>query len=350
MNQGQERRDQQLQHRLDHLGWIAPRRTVAGDEIGQQRDRFHLAERAARQHAAVIADEFAKRARQAGLAEQAARLALGKQQSGRHDRAPARQRVRLVLGLAVVAVEPPRRVFERGKRADAKLFVSARQDKGGADQPAEQAVPRVSDLPRDALAGLSVGIEPQRQHAFSGLRALRARRTGVEIAQPGEAVQHALERWRQLGHRREIDLRDRDLDPVDEEVPRAQRRSGNGIALQRAFDRRQHARLDRLAKWRDQRVARHAKPIGETEQAVAGGHRGRIEICQSQRAAGLDQFGPDERRILDQRLAPVILERNGHRVRAFARFLVDGARAGHEAIASRDLRHASPRSAAMLAA
>ena len=94
----------------------------------------------------------------------------------------------------------------------------------------------VADSPGRAGIGPRIGGHPQRQHALGHRGALLARGAGVEIGEPAKAMDHALERGRQA-RAGELDVGDRRLDAMEQEVSGAQRGAGRTIARQRVGDR-----------------------------------------------------------------------------------------------------------------
>ena len=65
------------------------------------------------------------------------------------------------------------------------------------------------DIPCRALAGLAVGVEPQRGDTLGHRDRVSARRGGGEIGEPAEGMQHPLDRGRGAGRAGKIDLPDR---------------------------------------------------------------------------------------------------------------------------------------------
>ncbi len=236
MTQRQQRRYQQVQHGRDGGRRIAPHRTIAGAQIGQQVDRIHLRQRAARQHAAIIRDHFAQGAHQPGFAEQAARLAVGQQQSGRDDRAPSRDRAETVIRPRDIAVQPARRIHCRIQRAATQLAIRPGKQDRRMDQPGEQAMPGILDRPGRALSRFRIGAQPCSQNTLRRRGGLFARAAGRQIGQPGKTMHDAFERRRQARcGGTEIDLRDRRLHPVNQEMPGPQRRTGGTVAHRAGF-------------------------------------------------------------------------------------------------------------------
>ena len=123
MGERKQRRYQQRDDRFYLRGGIAPCGPIAGGQLHQQGDRLHLAERAARDHAAIIAHHLAQLAQQPGLAIQAAGMAIGQQQTGGDDRAPARHPRQPILALADMAIEPAGGVCHGHQKLAAQGFV-----------------------------------------------------------------------------------------------------------------------------------------------------------------------------------------------------------------------------------
>ncbi len=272
MSQREQRRHQHLQHRRDRRRRIAAHRAVAGAELDQQRDRVHLPQRAARQQRrrrcrpARPARARARPRRTAGAAcRRAAAARRRRSRTTRRARRACRRRwpalrSRNARGLGHRARARARAAPCRCPRGSA---ARARARRAGAGRHGRPSTPAPF-----AGAGLASSQAASTRSAV-GVHCGRARRS-LEVAQPGEAVEHVLERRGELGGGREIDLGDRRLDPVDEEMPGAQRGARDRIALERAGDRRQQARPRGLAERRDQRRAGNAEAIGEADQPLAG--------------------------------------------------------------------------------
>ena len=203
VGQRQQRRHQQREHRLDRLRRIAPGGAVAGGEVGQQRDRLHL-RRAGCATARRRRCRPARRARGPARPRRTAGAGLPSGSSSpaatiAHQAASASE---LVLG----ACRRCGRASARSRpsppaRAARSALVAARQDQRRVHQPAEQPRGRRGRRSSAApLPGLALASSHAREHPLGGRRALRARGAGLEVAQPGEAVDRALERrasaWR----------------------------------------------------------------------------------------------------------------------------------------------------------
>src|SRR5690606_17475153 len=146
----------------------------------------------------------------------------------------------------------------------------------------------------------------------------------------------------------EVDLGDRDFDPVGQEVPRPQRRPGNRIALQRACHCSEQPRLHRLAEGRGQRVTRNAEPISKPDHPLPDRSGRRLEAGERQGPPRRNQFSRFGG--IHQRLGRVVPERNSHRLSAVCALFRYGPHSGHEPIARGQFGHASPLSPAMFAA
>ncbi len=153
VGQCEQRRYEHRQHGVDCLGRIAPGGAIACAELDEQGDRLHLRQRAARQHAAVVADQFAEGSHQAGLAEQPAGLAIGQEQPGGNDGAPRRRLGKSVFAAMRVAVEPSRLLGDRMECATAQALVYPRQDQRRMNEPVQQSPPGVADGPCRGLLG-----------------------------------------------------------------------------------------------------------------------------------------------------------------------------------------------------
>ncbi len=277
-----------MQRSADLARWRAAQRAVAGGKIDQQLDRLHLRQRAAREHAAIGPDQLGQRLRQPRLAMEAASAAIGQQHARSRDRDPAGKRIQPVVGAGGAAVEPAGGLLDRLHGARPQRLVAARKHQRRMHQPGEQAVAGMADLPRSTGAGMRIGRQPAGQHALGSGGALCRRRAGGQIAQPGKAVYIVFERRGEMRGGGEIHLCDRRLDPVDQEVPGAQRHSGDPIAGQRAFHRRQQPGFRRAAERAGQRMAGHAHTVGPAHQPIDHARgRGRRRLV-----AGLVRFGP----------------------------------------------------------
>ena len=259
---------------------------VAGLEQHDALDRLDLAQGAAREQAAIITDEITERLDQARLAIEAAGVAILHQQSGGGDCGPGGDFVELVVGLVHLPVQPARGFGNGEENARASLAVGARQDQRGVDQPGEQAVPGVADVPRRAGRGFRIGGEPCRQNTFGHGHVGRARPGGFEIGQPAEAVDQPLHRGRQAGAGK-LGIGNRAAHAQQQEMPCPQGLAGGFIARQRIGDGGGETGAPALAEGVEC-ARRQPEAIGEPGQPIARTNRGRAEIGERQRATGLD--------------------------------------------------------------
>jgi len=181
MQYRQQWRHEYAENRVDLRRRFGAHRAVTGLEPDQQFDRLDLAERAARQDAAIIADQIAHCMDQPRLAIEPACATVGEQQPGGGDRGPAGDFGQLVLGAGDIAVEPAGGGFKRVQRAAAEFAVLTRQDQRGVDQPAEQAMRDIADIPGRRPVGARIGGQPAAEDAFGNTGALHARGAGFEI-------------------------------------------------------------------------------------------------------------------------------------------------------------------------
>ena len=288
MQQVEQGRHQDCQDRVDLCWRIAAHGRVAGLDAHQQFDRLDLAQRAARQHAAIVAHQIADGADQPGLAKQASGVPVGQQQTGGGDACPARNFAQLVLRAGNVAVEPAGGVGHGVQHTRALRLVRARQQQRRVDQHRQQAMTGVADIPGRAGIGPRIGGHPQRQHALGHRGALLARGAGVEIGEPAKAMDHALERGRQA-RAGELDVGARRHDAMEQEGSGAQRGAGRTIARQRVGDRGGQARARSLAQGVE-RAGGQPQPIGKPGQPLARAHGRRREIADHQRASRVGGF------------------------------------------------------------
>ena len=283
MNHRQQRRHDQLRHRADETRRVLLHRAIAGGEFSQQFEQFHLRERTARLHAAILAHELAQCARHARFGEQAARLSFGQQQPCRDQRTPAKH-LRLLVGcLGDLPVEPAGRLVERQQSAPAHRLVG--QDQRCMDKPGENAPRACFDLPRRPLRGHRMRVEPHAMHTQRRGLHLRTRTRTGEVAQPCVGMDVPLDQRSLLARSRpEFELCDRQLDPVDTEMPCAQGHPRCAFARQRRVDRRQHPALGRFGQGRGDQPPANPGSVGHPHQPFARAHAGRPDLLRHQRA------------------------------------------------------------------
>ena len=281
MNHRKQRRDQQFGDGADELWRLDLHRAIAGGQLGQQFEHVHLRQRAARLHAAILAHEIAQRAGQPGLGIETARLAFGQQQPRGDQPGPSMNLCLPVGCLGDMGIEPVGRLVQRGKRASAHRLV--RQDQRRVDQPGKQPPASRLDLPRMALARRGEGIQPHAVDAQRGRLDLRTRAGAGQIAQPEIGMHRTLQRRGHPGAVLEVELGDRQLDPVDQEMPRPERNSCRPVARQRGRDGREHAALGRLRQGRGDQPPADAGCVGHADQPLARTHPRRADFLRNQR-------------------------------------------------------------------
>ncbi len=155
-------------------------------------------------------------------------------------------------------------------------------------------LPTVQADPLPGLRGrFRVGLEPCRHDPLGDGSGFLARGAGIEIAQPFECMDNAFERRRQPCRAAEIDLRDRCLDAVNEEMPGPQRDARGAVARQWVGRRRQQPRADLLAHRHRQHRSGNAHAIGEANQPLGRIDRQRGKIGNGQRTPRLDHLVTD---------------------------------------------------------
>ncbi len=299
--QRQQGGHQQAKHRFECRRCVAVDSFVTGPQVNQQRDRFHLRQWAARQHAAVLAHQFPQRAQQARFAEQAARAAIGQQQPGGNDGAPACDLPQSIFRTGHFAVEEARGRLHRFERARTQTGL-ARQDQRRPDQPCHQPQTGMLDRPCRAFGGHRIGFQPAGEQVLPDRGAIFPRSAGAKVAQPGKSLHRALDGRGKLGVAGEIDLADRNLQPMNQELSGPQRHTRCAVALKRADDRRQQARRRRLAQRCGQNGTGHAQAIGPAHHAIHRAGAGRLEVCQNKGPRGFerDRLGPFGHRLFHQ--------------------------------------------------
>ena len=266
--QGQQRRDQPVEQSLDRRGRIAFHRGIAGTKIDKQRDRLHLCRRAARHHPAVFADQLAKRFQQASFAVQAARPAIGHEQSGGDNRGPSGDLRELILALRHIAIEPAGGRFDRFEKAILEAFPLARKQHRRVHQPVEQAQSRQFDVPRRTFAVSGILLDPCAEDAPRGIGALAARRRGRKIAHPRETMHGAREGRREFGRRGEVQLADRRFQAAYLEIACAKGNAGGTIAGQRGLDHRHKAFPRRFPQRCGQDRTRYTQLVGPADGRI----------------------------------------------------------------------------------
>ena len=213
-------------------------------------------------------------------------LAVREQQSCRHDARPARNLREARPFAAGALVEPAGGFSDSGEHLRLQALVMPAQHQRRVNQPSHQPEARMLHLPRRALAGLAVGVEPHRGDPLGHRRRLGARGSGGEISQPAEAVQHPLHRRSRPGRTGKVEARNRQAHAVDEEMPGPQRGTSGAVPAIGTLDRRQHPQGLRSAERLAERMTRDAHAIGQPDERLtrAGGRRN--DIAQRQCAAG----------------------------------------------------------------
>ena len=140
------------------------------------------------------------------------------------------------------------------------------------NQPVEQAMRNIADIPCRRSIRAGVGSQPAAEDAFGNAGALRSRGTGLQIGQPAKTVDQPFHRRRQA-RAGKFDIGNRRFQPVEQEMSGAQRRTRRRITGQGVGDSCSQARRHALGKGIECARAQ-AKAIGHADQPLAGADLG----------------------------------------------------------------------------